>query len=353
MPKIAVIPGDGVGPEVVREAVKVLNAVISRADLEFELMNFDFDVERSEAEWADYYHSSLKTLRENCDAVLMGPVNRDERFGRHLDRDLLRALRLDLNLFVNYFPVRLIEAKYCPLKTPSTDGFDFIILQDNLEGIHNGIGGLFKEGTDDEQVMLQTIFSRRGVRRIIRYAFESARRNGNTRITLSGHQFPASLWNDLMSDATEVLSSEFPDIAVNRLTAEQLVAALLRNPGSFEVIVVCGNFGDLLTHFASGLQGGAGISAVADVNPGKTCLVRPLHGVDLDQAGKGTANPLAAISAVALMLKHLGFEQESDWVNAAVRHALATDNVTSDLGGRLDTAQVGNFIADQIKRGAH
>ncbi len=353
MPKIAVIPGDGIGPEVIREAVKVLDAVVARADLDFERKTFSFAGGGSSAGEGDDYASVLATLKDDFNAVLMGPVNGEEQFGRRRSLDLLQALRLDLNLYVNYFPVRLIEAKYCPLKTAAGDGFDFILLQDNLEGVHNGIGGLFKEGTDEEQVLLQAVFSRRGVRRLVRFAFELARRRGAAGVTLCAQRYPASLWDDLMQDAARAMSPEFPDIAVKRMSAERLISTLLNNPASFEIIVVCGTFGEMLSHFASGLQGGAGVSAAADVNPGKTCLVRPLQGVASQPAGKGSVNPLAAISAVALMLLHLGFEQESDWVNAAVRHALATDNVTGDLGGRLDTAQVGDFIADQIKRGAH
>jgi 3-isopropylmalate dehydrogenase len=352
MCKIAFIPGDGVGIDIAAEAEKVLNAVIERSGLDLQIERFDCCAQLYLDTGATITDEQIDELRKNYSAVFLGTFG-DPRIpdGAH-GRDIFSKLRLNLDLYVNYRPVRLAGKKYSPLKDPIAQGGEFVILRENLEGANSNIGGVFKEGTPDEEVIQQAIFSRRGVLRILKFACELARRRGNKSLTLCNNGDSCPWRSSLWRLALDRVAPDFPDVKGRQISYAQLLRELLRNPKNLDVIVLSSAFYDGISDLCAELQGGRGLAFEAHLHPGKVSAFLPLQDSLIELAGSNVVNPLGAIAAAAFLLEQLGFEQEARWVNIAIKHALDTDNVTADLGGRLGTRQVGDFITDQIRKGS-
>lgn len=353
MRKIAIIPGDGVGMDVTAEAVKVLEAIMERSGLDLQLVHFDCGAEKYLETGVTIADEQIEEFRQDFDAIFLGALGDPRIPDDACARNILQGLCLKLDLYVNYRPVRLLNAKYCPLKDKKPEDINFVVFRENLEGLNSDIGGVFKKGTLDEEVIYQSISTRKGVQRIIQNAFEFARRRGLKKVAFSssGNAFYSE--NDLWASVLEEAGQDYPEIEKSSLTLEDMVRRILRYPEQLEVIITCNTFGDIVADLGAELQGGTGLAAEGNLHPGKVSLYMPVHGPLPEHAGQNVANPLAAITAAAIMLEHLGFQQEAAWINAAVKYALDTDNVTHDLGGRLGTRQVGDFITDQIRKGAH
>lgn len=351
MRKIAIIPGDGIGIDVTAEAVKVLKAVIERSDLDLQMMHFDYGAEKYLSTGITLPEEQLEEFRHDYDAIFVGALGDPRIPDMAHARDILLGMRFKLDLYVNYRPVRLLNAKYCPLKDKKPEDMNFVVFRENTEGIYTGIGGIFKKGTPDEVAVQQSLNTRKGVERIIRYAFEYAREHGLHKVVMSDKGNAMRYEGDLWERVFEEVGGEYPEIEKSHLYVDALVMQMVKRPEQFEVIVTCNMFGDIVTDLGAQLQGGLGLAGSGNLNPGKVSLFEPVHGSAPKYTNLNVANPLAAISTVAIMLEYLGFQQESNWVNSAVRYALDTDNTTRDLGGRLGTRQVGDFITDQIKKG--
>ena len=343
--RIAVIPGDGIGKEVTAEAVRILNA-IGAIDLEPLPWSADHFLATGETVPAGGYD----TLR-SFDAILIGALG-DPRVpdNRHA-RDILLGTRFELDLYVNYRPVRLLDARLCPLKDRTPEDVNFVVFRENTEGLYVGAGGRFKAGTDEEVAIQEEINTFKGVNRIVRHAFEFARARGLTRVCMADKSNAMTHGHALWQRVFHEVRAEYPGIQATHLYIDALAMLLVQDPGQFEVIVTNNLFGDIITDIGGALQGGLGMAASGNIHPGRTSLFEPVHGSAPKFAGRNIANPIGAISSAALMLETLGLGQEAAAIDAAVLKAVRENQGTQDIGGRLGTRESGAYIVEQIKRG--
>ena len=351
MIRVALIPGDGVGPEVVREAERVMNACVSAGLADIRAETFPHGAEHYLATGETLSDDSFARLRDDFDAILLGAVG-DARVpdGRHA-RDILLGLRIRLDLYINFRPARLRLPELSPLRSADERPIDFVIFRENTEGLYTGAGRIESAGRPDERAVSEAIATRRGVERIVRSAFEYARSEGRGRVTLGDkanavpHVY--GLWRRVFSE----VAAGYPDIESDMQYVDALAMQLVRAPDRFEVIVTSNLLGDILSDLAAELVGGMGLAPSANVHPGRHGLYEPVHGSAPDIAGTGTANPLAAILSTALLLRDGGAGAAADKVEAAVDAALEAGIRTPDIAGSHTTEQVGAWIADHIETG--
>jgi 3-isopropylmalate dehydrogenase len=347
--RVAVIPGDGIGKEVTAEAVRVLQAVSDSAGRGLEL---------TELPWsADHYLSTGVTippngyamLRDDYDAVLLGALG-DPRVpdNRHA-RDILLGARFELDLYVNYRPVKLLHDRLCPLKDRGRADVNFVVFRENTEGVYVSVGGRFKAGTDDEIAVQEEINTFKGVNRIIRHAFDYARAHGLTKVCMSDKSNAMAQGHALWQRVFKTVATEYPEIQATHLYIDALAMFMVKDPGQFQVIVTNNLFGDIVTDIGGALQGGLGMAASGNIHPGRTSLFEPVHGSAPPLAGKNVANPIGAILSAALMLETLGRRDEARRIEAAVENAVHGGHTTTDIGGTLGTREVGDWIAGQLQ----
>lgn len=349
MAKIALIPGDGIGVEVTREAVKTLRCTAELAGAPLELVEWPHGASHYLATGVTITAEEMAELRA-YDAIFLGAMG-DPRVPKNEHaRDILLGLRFQLDLFINLRPVRLYRAEHSPLRDVRPEDVDLVIFRENTEGVYVGMGGNFKPGTPDEIAIEEDVNTYRGVERIVRAAFEYARRRGRGRVTLSdkANAMPhaGALWRRVFRE----VGGEFSDIEQNAVYADALALDLVLHPASYDVIVAPNLFGDLLSDLAAALVGGLGLAPSASLHPGRSGLFEPVHGSAPDLVGTGRANPLAAILTTALLLEHIGREPAARAVEAAVECALAEGATTPDLGGSLSTTAVGDRICEILRR---
>lgn len=345
--KLAILPGDGIGIDVTREAVKILETVSAAAGDEFRLDHFDYGAERFLATGETLPDSVLEQFR-SYDAIFMGAFG-DPRVPdmRHA-RDILLGTRFKLDLYVNLRPVRCLHDRLCPLKGFGAKDVDFVVFRENTEGLYVGIGGIFKKGTPDEIAVQEDVNTRKGVERIIRAAFEYARNHRRRQVTMSDKSNALRYGHDLWQRTFAEIAAEFSDIESRHLYVDALAMQLVKNPAQFDVIVTCNMFGDIVTDLGAQLQGGLGVAASGNIHPGRTSMFEPVHGSAPKYAGTDRANPMAAILTVAMMLDHLGSGDAAQRVERAVAECLAAGECTRDLGGNLGTAATGDAVARRI-----
>ena len=348
--RIAVIPGDGIGVDTTAEAVKAIRAV-------GDVFGRSFDLEM--LPWgADYF---LKTgitippdgyamLRDQFDAVFIGALG-DPRVpdNRHA-RDILLGTRFELDLYVNYRPVKLLDQRLCPLKERTTQDVNFVVFRENTEGLYVSIGGRFKAGTEDEVAIQEEVNTYKGVHRIIRHAFEFAKAQGRRSVCMTDKSNAMAQGHALWQRVFKEVALQYPGIEARHLYIDALALCLVQNPAQFDVIVTNNLFGDIITDLGAALQGGLGMAASGNLHPGKTSMFEPVHGSAPPLAGKNVANPMGAILSAALMLDYLGFAPEAAAVDAAVQQAVIAGHGTKDIGGSLGTRETGDFIAKAITR---
>jgi 3-isopropylmalate dehydrogenase len=346
--RVAVVPGDGIGVEVVAEAVKALTAVADAAGREIRLTPFDWGAERYLATGVTLPPGSVELLTEGFDAILLGAMG-DPRVpdNRHA-ADILLGLRFKLDLYVNYRPVRLFHEKLCPLKGARPEDVDFTVFRENTEGLYVMMGGHLKKDTPDEVATEIDVNTRKGVERIVRYAFEFAKARGRTKVVMADKSNVLIHAHDLWQRVFKEVSREYPSVTARHLYVDNLALQLVREPRQFEVIVTSNMFGDIVTDLAAGLQGGLGMAASGNIHPGKVSLFEPVHGSSPSMAGKNVANPMGAILTAGLMLEHLGWREEAARLESAVRWAVENDRTTADIGGSLGTREVGEAIAARL-----
>jgi 3-isopropylmalate dehydrogenase len=349
MARIALIPGDGIGADVTREAAKVLRCVGDRHNLGLELGEWDLGAERYLRTGIAVTDEEMAELAQH-DAIFLGAMG-DARVPDNAHaRAILLGMRFRFDLYINLRPVRLLDARFCPLKNVTEADVDMVIFRENTEGLYVGVGGQFKRGTADEVAVEQDVNTRKGVERIIRAAFEYARKNNRKRVTLTDKanamQHAGELWRRVFKQ----VAAEFTDIQTNAVYVDALALDLVRRPASYDVIVAGNLFGDIISDLAAALVGGLGLAPSANLHPGKPGLFEPVHGSAPDLVGTGNANPLAAILTAGLMLQQLGHPQLNGAIENAVQAALKEDKTTPDLGGSSKCAEVGDWVCERLSK---
>ncbi|HEY6264625.1 MAG TPA: isocitrate/isopropylmalate dehydrogenase family protein [Candidatus Acidoferrum sp.] len=348
--RIAVIPGDGIGAEVTPEAVKALKAVTAPAKRSMELVEFDWGADKFLREGVTLPAGAVEMLRDEFDAILFGALGDPRVPSNQHAADILLGLRFKLDLYVNARPVELLHDRLTPLRDRTEKDIRLTVFRENTEGLYVGVGGFFKKGTADEIAVQEDVNSRKGVERIIRYAFEHARRNGLKRVCMSDKSNAMTFAHDLWQRVFKQVRQEYPEIDSRHLYIDTLAMEIVRDPGQFEVIVTCNLFGDILSDLGAQLAGGLGLAPSGNIHPGKTSLFEPVHGSAPNIAGKGIANPLGSVLTSAMMLEFLGWKPESIALREAVRAALLENFVTPDLGGEKRTAEVGDWVANRVEK---
>jgi 3-isopropylmalate dehydrogenase len=356
--RIAVIPGDGIGKEVTPEAIKAIRAVLngqaarraqkSSASRQFEFVELDWGADRFLRDGVTLPPGAVEMLANEFDAILFGAMG-DPRVpsNRHA-ADILLGLRFQLDLFVNARPVELFHERLTPLRDRSAKDVRFMVFRENTEGLYVGVGGFFKKGTADEVAVQEDVNSRKGVERIIRYAFEYARTNQLRRVCMSDKSNAMTFAHDLWQRVFKEVRLEYPEIESRHLYIDTLAMEVVRDPRQFDVIVTCNLFGDIISDLGAQLAGGLGLAPSGNIHPGRTSLFEPVHGSAPNIAGKGVANPLGSVLSAAMMLEFLGAKAEAEILREAVRAAVREDVVTPELGGSKATVEVGDWIADRV-----
>jgi 3-isopropylmalate dehydrogenase len=348
MKRIAIISGDGIGPEVTREAVRVIQHLQQTRGLELELVDFDWGADKFLREDVTLPEGALEMLSDEFDAILAGAFG-DPRIptNKHAE-DILLGMRRGLDLYINLRPVRLLHERLTPLVNRTTKEIDFVVFRENTEGAYCAAGGIFKQGTADEIALQEEINTRRGVERIIVAAFEYARANGRTSVTMADKSNVQRFGGDLWQRVFKEVAAGYPEITANHQYVDAMAMHMVLNPAQYQVIVSNNLFGDILTDLGAAIQGGLGLAASGNIHPGKVSLFEPVHGSAPPLAGKGIANPVGSILTLAMMLEYLGLQNLSDEVEDAVRAAISANETTRDLGGELSTEQAGAAIISRL-----
>ncbi|MCB9683837.1 MAG: 3-isopropylmalate dehydrogenase [Alphaproteobacteria bacterium] len=348
MARIAVIPGDGIGNEVIPEGLRVLRHLDGKHGLGLTFEHFDLGAERYLRDGTTMPPEVMARFRDEFDAILLGALG-DPRVPSNVHaKDILLGSRFQLDLYVNLRPVRLLDARYCPLKGKGPDEVDMVVFRENTEGLYTGIGGQFKRGTEDEVAIEQEINTRKGVERIIRAAFEYARAQKRRSVCMSDKANAMRHGHDLWQRVFKLVAAEYPDIPSFHLYVDVLAMEMVRAPERLDVIVTTNLFGDIVTDLGAALQGGLGLAGSGNIHPGKVSLFEPVHGSAPDIAGQGIANPLATMLACGMMLTHLGHPELEAQIQDAVRGNLADGQVTRELGGSMSTKDVTDALISRL-----
>lgn len=351
---LAVIPGDGIGPEVITESVQTLvSLAVAHGGFQFDIQQFDWGTERYLREGAMMPADGLTTLeRGGFDGILLGPVG-DPRVPDHITLwGLILPIRQAFDQYVNLRPLRLFPGVRSPLAGKHPKDIDIVCVRENTEGEYAGVGGRVHQGTEDEVAIQSTIFTHRGVERIVRYAFEYARQHGRKKVTSAtksnSMQYTMVFWDEIFLH----VAAEYPDVAHEQQLIDSLAARFVAHPESLDVVVASNLFGDILTDLGAALSGSLGLAPSANLNPQRRypSLFQAIHGSAPDIMGKGIANPLASIWSGQLMLDFLGEHEAAALLMRAIEEVLARGQVhTPDLGGTATTRQLGHAIREQVQ----
>ena len=349
MKRVAVIAGDGIGPEVIREAVLTIEAAQPIFDLEIQLTPFDWSADKYLATGISMPEGALDKLAAEYDAILTGafgdPRVKDNRHAA----DILLGMRSGLDLYINLRPIKLIDARLCPLKDRSEKDVDFVVFRENTEGLYTFMGGNFKKGTADEIAVQEEINTRKGVERIITAAFDYARATGRKRVTMSDKSNVLIYGHGLWQRVFKEVAARYQDIEANHLYVDVLTMWMALDPARFDVIVTNNLFGDIITDLGAALQGGLGMAASGNIHPGRVSLFEPVHGSAPQFAGKNLANPVAAILTAAMLLEYIGYKDAAAAIEHAVEAAVRAGETTTDIGGQLSTTQAGEAIRRHLR----
>ena len=344
--RIAVVPGDGIGKEVIPNAIEVIRA--SGAPVEFTA--FDWGADRYLVDGTTIPSDGFQMLARDFDAIFVGALG-DPRVPTNIHaKEILLGMRFKMDLYANVRPVRLLDASLCPLKNTMPDDINFTVIRENTEGVYMDMGGNFKFGTPEEVATQEDINTRKGVERVIRFAFDYARANGRKKVLMSDKSnvmtFAGGLWQRVFKD----VAKEYPEIHTQHMYVDALCLQMVREPRSLDVIVTNNMFGDIVTDLAAALQGGLGMAASGNIHPGRTSMFEPVHGSAPPIAGKNIANPMGSILTGAMMLAHLGLNAEAQKIESAVLEAVRAGKTTVDVGGSLGTRECAAWIAGKVTK---
>jgi 3-isopropylmalate dehydrogenase len=344
--RIAVLPGDGIGREVIPAALEVIRA--SGAAVEF--TEFDWSAERYLKDGITIPADGFAMLGRDFDAIFVGALG-DPRVKSNIHaKEILLGMRFKMDLYANVRPVKLLDASLCPLKDSSPERINFTVIRENTEGVYMDMGGFFKKDTPDEVATQEDVNTRKGVERVIRFAFDYARKHGRKRVMMSDKSNVMSYAGGLWQRVFKEVSSEYSEIATQHMYVDALCLQMVREPQSLDVIVTNNMFGDIVTDLAAALQGGLGMAASGNIHPDKTSMFEPVHGSAPPIAGKNIANPMGAILTSAMMLEHLGYASEAAKIGAVVLEAVREKKTTVDVGGSLGTRECAEWIAKRVSQ---
>jgi 3-isopropylmalate dehydrogenase len=352
MPKtynIAVIPGDGTGPEVIAEGIKVLNAASQRFDFKLELDFFDFGGDRYLRTGEVLPASAVEDLGK-YHAIYLGAIGHPDVKPGILEKGILLRLRFELDQYVNLRPVKLYPGVDCPLKDKKPEDIDFVVVRENTEGLYTGSGGFLKKGTPDEVAVQESINTRKGVERCIRYAFEYCRkRNKMNKLTLCGKTNVLTFAFDLWERTFYEVAREYPGIKADYAHVDATTMWFVKNPEWFDVIVTDNMFGDIITDLGAMIQGGMGIAAGGNINPEGVSMFEPIGGSAPKYKGRNVINPLAAICAGGMMLEHLGEPEAGKTVEKAAME-ITGKHIKSLAAGQMGmgTSELGDLAAKLV-----
>jgi 3-isopropylmalate dehydrogenase len=356
--RIGVIPGDGIGPEVVREGLKVLAATAELAGFEYETIHYPYS--------GAHYLATGELLPEGVidewrglDAIYLGAIGHPDVEPGLVERAVILGLRFGLDLYVNLRPIKLYAEHLCPLKDKQPEDVDMVVVRENTEGLYAQVGGFFKKGTPDEVAVVEGIYTRKGTERVIRYAFELARKRHAARGPTERHPRPkvtlvdkanAIRAQDLWTRTFAEVGSEYHDVEQDHAYVDAACMWMVKNPEWFDVIVTPNLFGDIITDLGAAIQGGMGIAASGNLHPGRTSMFEPVHGSAPKYAGQNVANPLAAILAASMMLDYLGETTASGLIEQAVVNLLTSRRIPSlAAGSGFTTTQIGDMVVEEVQ----
>ena len=345
--RIAVVPGDGIGPEVIAAGMRVLERVNDARKLDLELVQFGWNADEFLRTGVSIPPGAMDDLRNHYAAVYLGAFGDPRIPDMKHAADILLGMRFQLDLYVNYRPVKLLNERLSPLKGDRK--IDFVIFRENTEGAYVGIGGFFKKGTPEEIAVQEDVSTRKGVERIIRYAFDFARRTGRKSVCMSDKSNVMRFGGDLWLRTFQEVAAEYPEIEHFHMFVDALTMQMVRAPEMFSVIVTNNMFGDIITDLGAALQGGLGVAASGNIHPGRVSMFEPIHGSAPKYAGKDVADPIGAILTAAMMLEYLGHPDEANAIEHAVAAAIDAGETTHDLGGSLGTKAAGEAVLKHLE----
>jgi 3-isopropylmalate dehydrogenase len=348
---IAVIPGDGTGPEVVREAIKALHAVAQKENFELHLAEFDLGGERY-LRTGEVLPAGMVEELKTYDTILLGAIGHPEVKPGILEKGLLLELRFQLDQYINLRPVILYPGVETPLKDKGPDDIDFVVVRENTEGLYAGSGGFLRKGTAHEVAIQESVNTRVGVERCIRFAFDFCRhRNKRKKLTLCGKTNVLTYAFDLWERAFYEVAKEYPDVQTDYAHVDATCMWMVKNPEWFDVIVTDNMFGDIITDLGAMIQGGMGIAAGGNINPHGVSMFEPIGGSAPKYTGKNIINPLAAIAAGQMLLEHLGEEGAGKRLENAIRTVVLKDLKSLSAGQMgFSTTEVGDLVVDYISK---
>lgn len=347
--KIAVVPGDGIGPEVVSQGVKVLEKLEEISDLNLEFKEFPLGAEHY-LETGELVTDEVKEELAQFDAIYLGAVGDPRVKPGVLEHGILLDLRFSFDQYINLRPIRLYDKRFTPLKDKDPADIDMMIVRENTEGLYSGVGGFLKKDTEDEVATQEMVNTYKGVERVTRYAYEYAKNKSKEgKLTLCDKSNVLTYAHDLWQRVFAQLGEEYSSVTQDHMLVDAITMKMVRNPEVFDVVVTCNMFGDIITDLGAEIQGGMGLAVSGNINPDGVSMFEPVHGSAPDIAGENKANPLAAILAASMMIEILGYEQEAAKVEEAVQLALQKDQSTPDMGGDLTTEQVGDYICSVLE----
>ncbi|MFP5261519.1 MAG: 3-isopropylmalate dehydrogenase [Blastocatellia bacterium] len=349
MKRVAVIPGDGIGPEVVGEAVRTIELAREVFGFELSIDSFDWGAEKYLSTGVSLPDGALEVFRNDYDAILTGAFGDPRVKDNKHAADILLGLRFGLDLYINLRPIKLMDSRLCPLKDRDKADVDFVVFRENTEGLYVFMGGNFKKGTGDEIAVQEEVNTRKGVERIITAAFDYAREHGRKKVTMSDKSNVLTYGHDLWQRTFKLVAGRYPEVEADHLYVDVLTMWMVLDPGRFDVIVTNNLFGDIVTDLGAALQGGLGMAASGNIHPGKVSLFEPVHGSAPPFAGKNISNPIAAILTSSMMLSYLGFKEAADGIERAVEKAVSLGETTADVGGKLSTTGAGEAVRKHLR----
>lgn len=347
--KIATIPGDGTGPEVVREGLKVMEAVASKFDFKYETTNFDFGGERYLRTGEVLPPSVIEDFKK-FDAMFLGAIGHPDVKPGILEKGILLKLRFDLNQYINLRPVQLLDERFCPLKNKKPADINFTVVRENSEGLYAGAGGNLFKGTKQEVAIQESINTRFGIERCVRYAYEYTRKYSRKKqLTLCGKTNVLTYAFDLWMRTFNEVGEEYKDIKTDYAHVDAITMWFVKNPEWFDVIVTDNLFGDIITDLAAMIQGGMGIAAGGNINPEGVSMFEPIGGSAPKYTGMNVINPLAAIGAGALLLRQLGEEAAASAIEKSIREVVTT-KIKELSAGKMgySTTEVGDLVVKHL-----
>ena len=350
---VAVIPGDGIGPEVVREGLRVIERVAAIEGFSLKFSRYPFGAEHHLKTKEIFPDSAFSEVRGH-DAILLGAIGDPRIEVGLLEFGIIAKMRFELDLYVNLRPVRLYAEHLCPLKDKKPEHVDFVVVRENTEDAYAGMRGFFKKGTPDEVATQEIIFTRKGTERVIRYAFELARKRGKAKKLTLVDKANAVRAMDLWTRTFAEVGAEYPDITREHNYIDAACMYVVKNPEWFDTVVTSNMFGDIFTDLSAMIQGGLGVAASGNLHPGKVSLFEPIHGSAPKYAGQNVANPIATILAGGMMLDYLGETRAAQRLEGAVEGLLASKRIPSvgtDSG--FSTTQIADLVLEALEAPTH